>query len=176
MKRLGLTLLWLTVLPMFVGSATVCGAAEHLMYKMPEGKKPKLVKEFTIKPRESYLHLFVLEGEKIDNWAEALQVINTWRKNYPPTSEEAYNIFTEKGKKGCQNYTFNLISKDNNSVLYETLKYNCPPEPDQNSINRILYGNKDVFHLIYTNKVRNLPKETRDEWIRILTEAYIETK
>jgi hypothetical protein len=153
---------------------------ETASYPSPKGwprgdKYAKYVKSFTITPREAYLTRLVYEGESIDNWTEGLEVFNTWKKNFPPTPEKAYNMLIEKRIKMCPEAKANVISQDNNSILYEITTINCPPHPDENSLNRILYGNTDVFHFIYTNKVRTLPTEKRDDWIRVLSNTTIET-
>jgi len=157
-----------------------CGAlnrqVETAMLPTPKDyEKAKYVQKFTIAPREAYLTRMVWEGESIDNWTVAIEIFNTWKKNFPPNSMDAYKQLVEKRKKMCPEVIFNVISHDNNSILYEINTINCPPNPDENSINRILYGNTDVFNLIYTNKVKVLPKETRDEWIRVLSGTVIET-
>jgi hypothetical protein len=172
MKKLVLSLLVLILTVFMANCATMQGPGEGLDYPLPT-KKHKYVKTFTLK--DAYLTTFVYEGKSIDDWTEGLEIFNTWRKNYPPTPEEAYNSAIEARKKQCPESTINLISKDSKSILYEVRTINCPPQPDQNSIMRILYGNTDVFVPAYTIKKKDIPRETRDEWIRILSEAYIMT-
>jgi len=118
----------------------------------------------------------VWEGKSIDDWTEALEVFNTWRKKSPPTPEELYNSAIEHRIKVCPESTINVISKNASSMLYEIKTINCPSHPDEHSITRILYGKTNVFSLIYTNKIKDIPKETRDEWIGILSEAKIITR
>jgi len=121
----------------------------------------------------AYITLIVYEGESIDNWTEALEIIHTSKDNSPPTPEKAYNMQIEERINRCPEAKANVISQDNNSILYES--FNCLSHPDENSLIRILYGNSDVFNLIYTNKVRTLSEETRNDWIRVLSEANIKT-
>lgn len=157
------------------GCATMGGPAEHITFSMPKDPQAKHVKEFTIQPREVYLTRFVMQGESIDNWTEALEVLNTWRKNYPATIDDAYKKAVDLRKKTCPESTFNVVSQDPNSILYEIKTVNCPPNLDENSLTRTLYGTRNVFILIYTNKTKEMPKEKRDEWIAILSGAKIET-
>lgn len=172
MKKSGLRLLVLVITVFMANCATMQGPKEGLDYPLPT-KKHKYVKTFTLK--DAQLTVFVYEGKSIDDWTESLEIFNTWRKNYPPTPEEAYTSAIEARKKQCPETTINLISKDSKSILFEARTTNCPPQPDENSIIRILYGNTDVFIPRYTNKTKDIPKETRDEWIRVLSESYIMT-
>lgn len=176
MKKNYLTLTVLSIAGLLAGCGSLNRQVEHVTFPMPkEYQKPKFVKSFTIAPGEAYLTRVVLEGESIDNWTVALEIFNTWKKNFPQNPEDAYKQLVDKRKKLCPEARFQVINQDNSSVLYEIKTINCPPNPDENSINRILYGNTDVFNMMYTNKKRVLPKETKDEWIRVLSEAVIET-
>ncbi|MFX0204265.1 MAG: hypothetical protein ACFFCW_49845 [Candidatus Hodarchaeota archaeon] len=172
MKKMGLKLLVLVIIGFMSGCATLPRQAENLRFSRPN-KEHKYAKTFTLK--EGYLTRFVYEGKSIDDWTEALEAFNTLRKNYPPTLEGAYNFLIERRKKNCPESSFNVISKDSSSILYEIKTTNCPPHSDENSITRILYGNTNAFVLIYTNKIKSIPKEIRDEWIKIFSEAYITT-
>jgi len=180
MKNLYAIAIWVLATGLLIGCGTLNRQVEMVSFPSPKGwpkgdKHAKYVQSFTVTPREAYLTRFVYEGESIDNWTESLEIYNTWKKNFPPTPEKAYNMLIEKRNKMCPEAKASVISQDNNSILYEIITIDCPPHPDENSLNRILYGNSDVFNLIYTNKVRTLAGETRDDWIRVLSEAHIET-
>ncbi len=173
MKKCGSLMLTLMIV-LFVGCATT-RPAEHITFSIPKDGQPKHVKDYSIQPGEAYLTRFVWQGESIDNWTEALEVFNTWRRNFPPTVDDAYKKAIDLRKKKCPDSTFNIISQDASSILYEIRTTNCPPNPDENSLTRTIYGNNNVFSLIYTNKTKEMPKEKRDEWTTILSNARIET-
>jgi len=161
-----------------IGCGPMNRQIENVSFKPPkdwpkDGKYAKFVNSFTIGQGEAYLTRFVYEGESIDNWTEGFEIFNTWKKNFPPTPERAYNMLIKKRRNMCPEAKSNILNQDNNSILYEIVTINCPPHPDENSIIRILYGNTNLFQLTYTNKVRTLPLEKRDDWIRVLSEATI---
>ena len=180
MKSFGANVVRLVIVAMIVGCAGLqkqAQAGERLNFNFPTDLGvPKFSKKFTIKPKEMYLTRLVLEGDSIDNWTEALEIVNTWRKNYPPTIDNAYQETFEGRIKQCPESAFSVISKDSSSILYEIKTVNCQPNPDENSLTRMLYGNSDVFVLIYTNKVKETSKERRDGWIKALSEAKIIVK
>lgn len=153
------------------GCAGLGGPREHISFSAK--MQPKFVQGF---PGQGYeLARFVISGESITKWTEALETLNTLRKNYPPTIEAAYKAQLEIRKKKCPDSAFNIIQQDNTSILYEIRTANCPPNPDEHSLTRTLYGSTNVFSLIYTNKVKELPADKRDEWIKYLSGARIVT-
>jgi len=176
MKRIAGLLVMVAMISGLAGLQKQAQAGERINFKFPTDLgMPKYSKEFRIEP-EGRLTRLVLEGDSIDNWTEALEIINTWRKNYPPTIDNAYQIHIEGLQKSCPESTVSVISKDSGSILFERKTVNCQPRPDENALTRILYGNSDVFLLVYTNKVKELPKEKRDGWIKALSEAKIVVK
>ena len=159
------------------GCATLSGPREYLRTRdmpMKEFSQYKYHKEFDF--GNAYLTRFVYEGQSIEDWTEALEMFNTWKKNFPKSPEDAYKQQLEMRKKRCPEASFHVISQDNNSILYEINTVNCPPNPDEHSITRLLYGSTNVFSLIYTNKTKDLSEEIRERWVSILSEAYITTE
>jgi hypothetical protein len=176
MKKYKLAVAFLAIIALLLmGCATLDEKPERAIFALPKGKELKHVRTFAIGQGGSTLTRFVFDGESISNYKEAFEIFNAWRKNYPHTPEEAHRHIIERGKKRCPEAIVNIISQDNNSILSEVKTVNCPPNPDGNSISRILYGNTNVFIFVYTNKVKDLPAETRDEWIEILSTSSIKT-
>lgn len=178
MKKFALRIMFLCMAGIMVGCATLSGPRESINFRMPKDsggkyRQHKYYKEFDF--GNAYLTRFVYEGQSIEDWTEALEIFNTWKKNFPKSPEDAYKQQLEKRKKMCPEASFHVISQDNNSVLYEINTVNCPPHPDEHSITRLLYGRTNVFSLIYTNKTKDLSKEIRGEWLSILSEANITT-
>lgn len=174
MKKFALIIMFLCMAGIMVGCATLSGPRERLYYHMPiELSQHKYYKAFDF--GNAYLTRLVFEGQSIDDWTEAFEIFNTWKKNYPKSPEDAYKQQLEMRKKMCTEASFHVISQDNNSILYEINTVNCPPNPDEHSITRLLYGRTNVFSLIYTNKTKDLSEEIRGKWVSILSEAIITT-
>jgi len=146
---------------------------ERAEFDLPINKEIKNVGEFTLVKNKVYLNRFVFEGKSPDDWTEALDVINSWRRDSPKTPEGLYNSSRDSRIKNCPESTFDIIDTNPKSIFWETKTVNCTPHPDENSLTRILYGKKQVFTLIYTNKIKDIPKETRDEWMKILSKAKV---
>lgn len=173
MKNLVMSVIFLVITGVMIGCATLYGPEEWLGFSLPKEKDVKFKKSFN--SRNAYLTRFVWEGQAIDNWTEVLEVFNAWRGNYPSAIEDLYKLSIDTRNKKCPDSIFNVINQDPNSILYEIKTINCPPNPDEHSITKLLYGRDNFFELIYTNKTKDLSKETREEWVRILSEAAIKT-
>ncbi|HHT9111624.1 MAG TPA: hypothetical protein ACFYDZ_10780, partial [Candidatus Brocadiaceae bacterium] len=79
-------------------------------------------------------------------------------------------------EKDCPGATvWNVIEKDENSILYEWQSKPCLGWPDQYEIAKIIYGKYNRFQLRYTTKVYQLPPDKRDEWIEKFRDYKIET-
>ncbi len=152
-----------------IGCATVTERQENLRFSIPT--QHLFVKE--MKTPKVLITRFVLEGESIDQWTEAVEILNYLKKNLPQNPELMYASLKERREKRCPNTVTNIIKKDESSILYEMKTSNCPPNPDEHSITKILYGKINVFTLIYTAKVKELDAAKRDLWLNDLSSAYI---
>jgi hypothetical protein len=157
-----------------VGCATSGGTVETVTFPRPGEVGPKFVQTFAVVPRQVEVTRWVWEGESIDDWTEALEVVNTLRRNSPPSPAEAVQTLVDLRLARCPGATSRVLHQDESSVLYEVVTIDCPPHPDEHSINRLIYGPKEVFNLIYTNKVNPLPLATRERWIDVLSRATLQ--
>ncbi|MCP4368712.1 MAG: hypothetical protein GY797_11470 [Deltaproteobacteria bacterium] len=46
-------------------------------------------------------HRFVFKGQSIYDWTEALEILNMYKGNFPPSPKEAYNNLIEYRKKSA---------------------------------------------------------------------------
>jgi hypothetical protein len=157
-----------------VGCATSGGTVETVTFPPPGEAGPKFVKTFVVVPRQVELTRWVWDGASIDDWTEALEIVNSLRRNSPPTPAEAVRTLVDLRVARCPGATSRVLHQDESSVLYEVVTIDCPPHPDEHSINRLIYGPREVFSLIYTNKVNPLPLATRERWIDVLSRAALE--
>jgi predicted small lipoprotein YifL len=119
---------------------------------------------------------FVLKGEKIDNWTR-LVTMQTVKKS-DVSAESIETTVNKKAKEmsaRCPETVWNVIERgpNTNTILYEFRVQNCPPDADQHEIARILDGKYNRFRIAYGAKVKTLPPEERDKWIKLLSKASI---
>ena len=118
---------------------------------------------------------FVLKGEKIDNWTR-LVTMQTFKKSAVSgeSLETTVNKMAKQMSAQCPETVWNVIERGPNTILYEFRVQNCPPNADQHVIARVLDGKYNRFHIAYAAKVKTLPPEERDKWIKLLSKASIE--
>lgn len=115
---------------------------------------------------------FIREGDDINNWRELLTI-----QNFPPllggpSAEDALNILKAVREKECPGVTkWNVIAKDENSILYEWQAKPCRDWPDQHEIARIIHGKHNTFILHYALKTYQMPDEQRTKWIKRFSDA-----
>jgi truncated hemoglobin YjbI len=119
---------------------------------------------------------FVLRGEKIDNWTRLMTVQALKKSALPAESiETTVNKKAKEMSARCPETVWNVIERglNTNTILYEFRVQNCPPDADQHVIARVLDGKYNRFHIAYAAKVKTLPPEERDKWIKLLSKASI---
>jgi len=145
---------------------------ESLSFTIPDGIEPKFIQDYNY--GTVIVTRFVLQGNSIDDWTEAFEVINAMKSNYPKTPKEFCDNMIEKRKKACSTVDVSIIDQTAESILYEIKSKQCPPFPDEQSLNRAMYGNINAYILIYTNRTPGgMTKETRDSWLGTISTAMI---
>jgi hypothetical protein len=119
---------------------------------------------------------FIREGDDINNWKELLTI-----HNYPPSwggssSEDLLNTLKAIRETRCPGVTkWNIIGKDEKSILYEWQAKPCLGWPDQHEIARIISTKYNRFHVRYTVKMYQMSPEERTKWIGKFSRAKIDT-
>jgi hypothetical protein len=117
----------------------------------------------------------VLKGETVQNWSELLTIQNFANtKGNPEWFFEGMKTLREKRCPGAT--TWNVIDKDERSILYEWRAKTCAGFPEQHEISRIIDGQWNRFRIAYTAKVSEIPAETRDAFIKSMSDATVEIK
>ena len=145
---------------------------ESLSFTIPDGTEPKFIQDYNY--GTVIVTRFVLQGNSIDDWTEAFEVINAMKSDYPKTPKEFCDNMIEKRKKTCATVDLSIIDETTESILYEIKSKQCAPFPDEQSLNRALYGKQNVFILIYTNRTPGgMTKQAREGWLGTISTAMI---
>lgn len=115
---------------------------------------------------------FVVDGVSETEWTEALEVINTRRKDMPKTVAAWYDQFRAQGEASCPSEWVTL-EESAKSLAFERKSLACPPHEAQHAVYKVLYGKKQAFTLIATRK-GGMDDETRAGWIKVMDTATIE--
>jgi len=143
-------------------------ATDGLRFTLPAGTAFVTVKEFDEGP--VFLTRFVIEGTSADEWTQALEILQFSKKGQPKTASLWYDAFKTNGEQHCPGGVWTVLQQDDASVLYERTTADCDGNPPQRSLNRVLYGKKKAFVLIFTS-AEELVSADREAWVSVLANA-----
>ena len=116
---------------------------------------------------------YIRAGDDINSWKE-LVTIQKFIGTSKSSPEEELNLLKALREKECPGATeWNVIEKDESSILYEWHARSCQGWPEQHEIARIMLGNNVRYFLRYTVKAPEMTPETRTQWIQTFTSASI---
>ncbi|MGB6828907.1 MAG: hypothetical protein WBE41_12750 [Terracidiphilus sp.] len=116
---------------------------------------------------------YVRAGDDINRWKE-LVTIQKFIGTKQSSPEQELNLLKALREKECPGITeWNVIEKDESSILYEWHAKSCQSWPEQHEIARILLGNKVKYFLRYTVKAFEMTQEARTQWIQTFSSASI---
>jgi len=117
---------------------------------------------------------FIREGNVIENWHELLTIHKfVLTANFGPP-EDMFNSLKNLREKECPGSTiWNVIQKDEKSILYEWQAKPCLGWPEQHEIARIIDGKYNRFLIRYAAKVYQLESNLRTKWIERFSQAKI---
>ncbi len=125
-------------------------------------------------PNRLALTELIRKGDDINNWKELVTIMNLEPAEGKPAPESALKGMIETREKECPHVTkWNVIAKNETSILYEWHARPCLGWPDQHEIAKIFFGKYNNFILKFTMKKYDMPDELRQEWIEVLSKARI---
>lgn len=162
----------LLVLISSLGSATPKDGPENLGFALGKEWNPV----HSASGRRYTILEFVREGDDVDHWKELVTLQNFDRSRGYRSPTETLDKLKEAREKECPAVTeWNVIDKQENSILYEWHSKKCLDQPEQHEIARIIYGKHNVFFLHYAAKVQKLTSDTRAQWIKSFSAASIDS-
>jgi hypothetical protein len=140
--------------------------------------------KFTIDPQWMFLKdetidktstmTFVPLGQTEEDWKSRFEIIQTALKNYPSTVQEAQVSLLKARQEYCPETQSEIIEQDKKSIIFDMSTRNCPSFIDQYQLTKILYGKKDVYIMIFTNRGESEPPSQKDEWLKTIRAAKIQ--
>ena len=115
---------------------------------------------------------WTLRGSRVQNWKElvSIQRLHNLGTRSTPLEEMVVGIMKNL-KESNPTANFNILSKNDNSVLVEWTTEKSEHHPAQHEIARFFKAERDVHRVAYANKTESLNSETRKTWIQILQNA-----
>ena len=115
-------------------------------------------------------------GDDINHWKEKFAYLYGVRKRGLRPPDEELEVLQKDIEKRWPSLTdWNVIARNENSILYEWhLKWSARTHEEWN-ITRIIHTKYNWFTLTYTARAPELTPETRDLWIKTFSDATIST-
>jgi hypothetical protein len=146
---------------------------EVLSFKTEEGWK---IGSSAEQPNIYSIDEFIREGDDINSWHELLTIQNFALGRNFGSPEEFFNRLKASREKECPDSTiWNVLWKDEKSILYESQAKACLGWPEQHEIARIIDGKYNRFVISYTAKVYQIESDVRIKWIERLSGAHFKT-
>ena len=113
---------------------------------------------------------YVLSGESVTNWSELVTSqfatgleganLEQWLESFIHSMSERYTTFN-----------WSRIPTDDKTLLFEWSHQGGDVWPAQHEIKRAIQIDDSLYFLAYVKKTKDLEKDVREQWIKILKEA-----
>lgn len=98
----------------------------------------------------------------------------TYQSLPKPSGDSAEAILNKQkalAEQRCPGGVWHVIRQDASDILFDGKLTNCPRDPDEIEIARIVYGHDEMFRLTYTARAAELSPAQREEAMRLLLGA-----
>lgn len=153
-----------------IASAASCTAQEEILtFRLGDNWK----QVYGHQERGHVTREYLRSGEDPTHWTERFIYQNGPLRG-KRTPEEEFNKLKADEEKRCPGaMQWNLISQDEDSILFESQSTHCQNDMAKHIIYRILHGKHNFFALFYIADGDDLPPDTRTKWIGILGDANV---
>jgi hypothetical protein len=106
------------------------------------------------------------ERDRGPQWTELFEC-----QNAPRPVVSVQQFFARLGDevlRECPTATFSLIRRSESDQMFETKSRGCRRFGDQDEIERFIFGESNLFHLMYTVRKPEMSPQQRDDAIRLL--------
>lgn len=113
---------------------------------------------------------YVLPGQSVDTWKELVtcRVFNDRRHIVPLGT--FFDKTHEEAVRGCPSLVWNVIQRDEKTVIFEHHDAGCGGAPESNIV-RLQLGDEGIHSLAYAARINGpLTPQKRNDWMAILTE------
>jgi len=120
------------------------------------------------------LRLYVPRGQTLDNWQQMISVQSLvgFNRSLSLTMHKLQE--TVYDECGASNVKWEVLQQTNQSILFEKTIRQCPKQPDQYEMTRLIAGIKDLHLVSYSSKTLRQSKQNRIKWARTLNSAFVE--
>ena len=119
---------------------------------------------------------YIREGDDLSHWKEIFTYLHgVRRRGLRSPEKELGDVEANEKKKSPGLMEWNIVSQDENSILFESHTKWSTLTHEQRAIMRIIHGKYNWYTLSYAAKVHDLDPDTRAQWIKTFSDAAITT-
>jgi len=115
---------------------------------------------------------FIPAGESISSWSRmfTIQFLEGTRES----PRAVMSSLQAQAQSHCSGVHWAIVSEDTASITYQWSIFNCPGQPDQIEIARLLKGNDGVHRIAYVRKGTQFEQGESESWLSAFSKAYVE--
>ncbi|HPM42504.1 MAG TPA: hypothetical protein PLV52_01575 [Candidatus Omnitrophota bacterium] len=117
------------------------------------------------------LREYVLKGETVENWGELITAQAFFGLQKKVNADAYASSMLMTLKKACPDLVWKSISKASDDILMEWEIKDCPGQPDQYEVDRIISGSEAVYVIHYATKRLPVSDEMRSKWLDIMSKV-----
>ena len=117
---------------------------------------------------------YVLKGETVNNWSELVTVQAFFGLQEKTTPEQFMDNMIKSLKEICPKLISSVIRKGDKDVMFDWEVKDCLGQDNQYEIDRIISGNRAIWHIHYATKKLPISPDKRNEWQGLLNSAELE--
>jgi hypothetical protein len=119
---------------------------------------------------------YIREGDDLNHWKETFSYLHGVRRRGLQPPDKEFSVLKANMEKRWPGLTdWNVIAKDEESILYEWHTKWSVRTHEECNITRIIHGKYNWFTLTYAARVQELAPDTRAQWIKTFSDATIST-
>jgi hypothetical protein len=119
---------------------------------------------------------YIRDGDDINHWKEMFTYLyGVRRRGLRSPDKELSTLEADMEKQWPGLTDWNVITKDEDSILYEWHTKWSVRTHEECNITRIIHSKYNWFTLTYAARVHELAPDTRAQWIKIFSDATVST-
>ncbi len=120
------------------------------------------------------IQTFKRKDESIEEWSELVEVFNAGKRPFDPSPLDLMYKLKAMRQKRCASVSWNIIEQRPDGVIFEANATGCYQRADELELGRIIKSRDNTWHVMYVTKVKDLPRDVRDAWVRWLYDIRVE--
>jgi hypothetical protein len=142
----------------FLGTQTIPKKMQTMTWVRPIGMAPREVRHLE---QSEAVKVYVLVGKPRESfpgeYSESFEYQDLARPRGTP--QQYFEVFKQQQLQACPAGTVALVSVSDTELLLEAKSGGCERFGDQAEIDRFLFGKRDLFHMVYSVKSREMTAE-----------------